>query len=118
MYAFPKCASGRACLPDRFPFPAIEYVRSGESQSLRHRRRGVIFRLLEAIERFPFMILLCTCNQLLFTSARIERGKPPKPPRRNPTGLGSDYDMSQYVTEEDIQRELDKLMENYSTRKS
>ena len=29
----------------------------------------------------------------------------------DPTGLGKDYDMSQYITEEDIQMELEKTIE-------
>jgi hypothetical protein len=37
--------------------------------------------------------------------------KPPKPARQDPTGLGLHYDMSQFVTEEDIQMELVKMME-------
>lgn len=28
-------------------------------------------------------------------------------------GLGKDYDMSQYITEEDIERELAKMMEKF-----
>jgi len=33
--------------------------------------------------------------------------------KRVPLGLGKDYDMSQYVTEEDIQMELAKKLEKY-----
>ena len=48
-----------------------------------------------------------------YLGQRYNLGHLPSPPRRDPMGLGKDYDMSQYITEEDIERELAKMMEKF-----
>ncbi|MBC7853963.1 MAG: hypothetical protein IAF94_11035 [Pirellulaceae bacterium] len=39
--------------------------------------------------------------------------KPVKLARKDPLGLGKDYDMSQYITRGDIDREMAKMMEKW-----